>query len=440
MPSPAQAPNGVSFSFISVVAYLAIAIVAVLLLLVLFEPSLPYRTREPSWPVGSRHFVNFLSAIVNARLFSVGEVQVLNSGSAIYAAQLKDIRCARRSIHLEVYLFLRGSIAEEILAALIERARCGVAVRIVVDRLGSWSTPDRFFEPLRKAGGRAMWYQPIAWYTLKRFNNRTHRDILIVDGAAGFVGGVGVADFWVERKTPGCPWRDTALRVTGDFVKGLQTSFAENWLEASGEILPDEEFALDTEDQPAHLPPGSGMGLVVNSTPSAGRSTRARMLFQLLLAAARQSIQITSPYFVPDRSLMEELMRAAQRGVAVSVLTPGKFNNHPITRLASRRRYGKLLKAGVRIYEYSPAMIHAKVLIVDGEWGVLGSTNFDSRSFGLNDEVNVAVLAKSLAERLQADFERDLAASRRISLEEWRRRSPAEKVAATLGRLLERQE
>ena len=429
-----------SLSFISILASLAIAIVAVLLLLVLFEPSLPYRTTEPSAPVGSRQFVNFLSAIVNARLFCVGKVEVLNSGSSIYAAQLRDIRGAQRSIHLEVYLFLRGTVGEEMLAALIDRARAGVAVRIVVDRLGSWSTPDRYFEPLRKAGGKAMWYQPIAWYTLKRFNNRTHRDILIVDGAAGFVGGVGVADFWVDRKTPGSPWRDTALRVTGDFVKGLQTSFAENWLEASGEILPETEFSMEAQGQPAELPPGSGMGMVVNSTPSAGRSTRARMLFQLLLAAARKSIQITSPYFVPDRSLMEELVRAAKRGVAVSVLVPGKFNNHPITRLASRRRYGQLLEAGVCIYEYSPAMIHAKVLIVDGEWGVLGSTNFDSRSFGLNDEVNVAVLEKGLVARLQADFERDLASSRSITLEEWCRRSHAEKIAATFGRLLERQE
>ena len=178
---------------------------------------------------------------------------------------------------------------------------------------------------------------------------------------------------------------------------------------------------------------------MVNSTPSAGRSTRARMLFQILLASARESIQITSPYFLPDRSLMAELVRAARRGVRIEVLVPGAWNNHPITRLESRRRYGALLEAGVRIHEYQPSMIHAKVLVVDGQWTVLGSTNFDSRSFGLNDEVNVAILERELAARLQADFARDLTRSRAISLEEWRRRPFAERLAAALGRVIERQ-
>lgn len=420
------------------IASLAVLIVAALLLLVLFEPSLPYRAPERRMPVASPQFVNFLSAIVNARLFSPQSAEVLASGRAIYDAQLRDVRAARRSIHLEVYLFLRGSIGDEMLAALAERARAGVAVRIVVDSFGSLKTPGGYFDELRAAGGQMHWYQPLAWYTLKRLNNRTHRDLLIVDGRIGYVGGVGVADYWVDER-PGCPWRDTALRLTGDFVRGLQTSFAENWLETSGEILPEEEFSIPAREPPEVVPPGRGEGLVVNSTPSAGRSTRARMLFQILLASARESIQITSPYFLPDRSLMAELERAARRGVGITVLVPGAWNNHPVTRLASRRRYGALLEAGVRIHEYQPTMIHAKVLVVDGQWTVLGSTNFDSRSFGLNDEVNVAILDPKLAERLQADFAADLARSRAISLEEWRRRPFVEKLAAALGRVIDRQ-
>ena len=422
-----------------VLASLAVLILAALLLLVLFEPSLPYRTPERRMPVGSPQFVNFLSAIVNARLYSPERVEVLASGREIYEAQLRDIRGAQRSIHLEVYLFLRGRIGDEMLAALAESARAGVAVRIVVDRIGSLATPKGYFAALRAAGGRMLWYQPIAWYTLKRFNNRTHRDLLIIDGRIGYVGGVGVADYWIDEGAPGCPWRDTALRLTGDFVRGLQTSFAENWLETSGEILPEEEFSIPANEPPEVVPAGRGEGLVVNSTPSAGRSTRARMLFQILLASARESIQITSPYFLPDRSLMAELVRAARRGVRIEVLVPGAWNNHPITRLESRRRYGALLEAGVRIHEYQPSMIHAKVLVVDGQWTVLGSTNFDSRSFGLNDEVNVAILERELAARLQADFARDLTRSRAISLEEWRRRPFAERLAAALGRVIERQ-
>lgn len=423
-----------------IAALTAVVILTILFLLLLFEPNLPYHAAAPRMPIGSREYVNYLSAIVNARLFSVSDLTVLSTGEEVYAAEIAAIRGARHSIHLEVYLFLRGRAGDEMLAALIERARAGVTVRIVVDHIGSLATPNRYFAELRAAGGRVYWYQPIAWYTLKRFNNRTHRDLLIVDGEIGFVGGVGVADFWLGPAGVGRPWRDTMVRVTGDLVKGLQTSFAENWLESSGEILPDEEFAPTTAEEPHVLPPGSGLGLVVDSTPSAGRSTRARILFQVLLASARQSIQITSPYFVPDRSLSAELLRAAQRGVRVTVLTPGAWNNHPIARLASRRRYGKLLQGGIEIHEYQPAMIHAKVLIVDDTWCVLGSTNFDNRSFGINDEVNVAIMHTALGHRLQEDFVKDLALSRRITFEEWERRPVTERVLAVLGSVLERQE
>lgn len=395
---------------------------------------------EPSHnPLDSPPFVNYLSAIVNARLFAAGELEVLNSGDKIYAAALEAIRSAKRSVHLEVYLFLRGRAGDEALKALTERARAGVSVRIVVDRIGSLMTPKRYFDALRAAGGRVYWYQPVAWYTLKRFNNRTHRDILVVDGEVAFVGGVGIADFWLGPPGNGRPWRDTMVRVRGDLVKALQTSFAENWLEAVGEVLPEAEFALLTPDEPRVVPENHGLGMVVNSTPSAGRATQARLLFQILVASARQSIHICSPYFLPDRSLMAELERAARRGVPVTILTPGKWNNHPITRLASRRRYGRLLEAGATIHEYQPAMIHAKVFIVDRLWAVVGSTNFDNRSFGLNDEVNLAVLEKGFAAQLERDFEADLGKARAITLTEWRRRTHLERVLALGARVLERQ-
>ena len=417
----------------------AILIVAALVLLLLFEPGLPYRVAPSRERLDAPAFVNYLSAIVNARLFAAGELEVLNSGSAIYQAEMAAMHGARKSIHLEVYLFLRGRAGDEVLRCLTERARAGVAVRIVVDRIGSLMTPERYFDELRAAGGRVRWYQPIAWYTLKRFNNRTHRDILIVDGEVAFVGGVGVADYWIGPLGNGLPWRDTMVRVKGDLVRGLQTSFAENWLEAAGEVLPESEFALHEQPAPRLLSNGAGVGMVVNSTPSAGRSTRARLLFQILVASARESIRICSPYFLPDRSLLAELERAARRGVPVTVLTPGKWNNHPITRLGSRQRYGRLLKAGVKIHEYQPAMIHAKVFIVDALWAVVGSTNFDNRSFGLNDEVNLAVLERGLAARLERDFAADLEQSKAITLQEWQRRPYAERALALAGRLLERQ-
>src|SRR2546422_1572463 len=273
----------------------AVVVVALLFFLVLFEPGLPYRFTPPRHPIDSREFVNFLSAIVNARLFSAGDVRVLNSGASIYEAELAAIRGAKRSVHLEAYLFLRGKIAGEVLAALIERARAGVTVRLVVDRIGSLATPNRYFSELRAAGGKVYWYQPIAWYTLKRFNNRTHRDILVVDAEVAFVGGAGVADYWIGPAANNAPWRDTMLRVTGDLVKGLQTAFAENWLEAPGQILPEEEFLLSDAREPEIVPPGSALGMVINSTPSAGRPTRAGGLFQGPGARAKEPIQRWSP-------------------------------------------------------------------------------------------------------------------------------------------------
>ncbi|HXN15350.1 MAG TPA: phospholipase D-like domain-containing protein [Usitatibacter sp.] len=427
-------------NFFDLAAAAALLILTAFLLVLLFEPGLPYRLSMPRSPIDSARFVNFLSAIVNARLFYARGVEVLSSGEAIYAAQLEAIRGAKQSVHLEVYLFLRGTIGDQMLEALSERARSGVAVRLVVDRVGSLSTPTRYFDTLKNCGGQVRWYQPIAWYTLKRFNNRTHRDLLIVDGETGFIGGVGVADYWIGAREGGRPWRDTAVRLSGDLVKGLQTSFAENWLESAGEILSENEFLRPGDSEAQSVTSGPGVGMVVNSTPSAGRSTRARMLFRVLLASARESIDITSPYFLPDLSLTNELIGAVKRGVKVTVLMPGKWNNHPIARLASRRRYGTLLYGGIDIHEYQPTMIHAKVLIVDRTWSVVGSTNFDNRSFGLNDEVNVAILDADLAARLRADFVRDLELSRRITFEEWQRRSFTEKSLATLGRLLERQE
>lgn len=421
-----------------VVSLAAVVIVAVLIFLVLFEPTVAYRARRPAARIDSREFVNYLSAIVNARPLPPGEVGVLNDGEQVFAAELRAIREAKRSIHLEVYLFVRGRVAQEMLAALEERARSGVRVRVIVDRYGSLLTPKRYFDALLAAGGEVCWYQPIAWYTLKRLNNRTHRDVLVVDGEVAFVGGIGVADYWVGPRGRGRPWRDSMIQVSGPLAMGLQSSFAENWLEAAGEILPDAEFEAGPGAGEA-TPPGPEVALVVNSAPSEGRSTRARTLFQILVASARESIRIASPYFIPDRRLCAELVEAVRRGVSVTVLVPGRWNNHPLTRLASRRRYGQLLEGGVAIHEYQPAMMHAKILIVDHLWSVVGSTNFDNRSFGLNDEVNVAVLQKALAARLEADFAADLAESAAMTLEQWRRRALAERAFASVARLLERQ-
>ena len=423
-------------SAFNVIAIIAIAFLSLVLFLALFEPSLPYKiTRTPSAPIDSEEFLRIIEALSDAQVHPRNRVEVLTNGEVFYEAELDAISKARSSINIEAYIFQKGVVARRFVDALAERARAGVRVNIVLDAIGSFATWESYFKELSDAGGRVCWYHPLRWYTLPRINNRTHRELFIIDGEVGFIGGAGVADHWLVSK-PGRPrWRDTMFRVEGGAVTRLQATFAENWLEASGEILIGEEYF------PLCEAGGTASALVVDSSPTAGMSTRARMLYQTLLASAQESIQITTPYFLPDRSARREMVRAIrERGVEVKIITPGKNSDHLLTRRSSRRLYGDLLRAGAEIYEYDPAMIHAKTMMVDRVWSVVGSTNFDNRSFGLNDEVNLAAFDRELAERLGQDFRQDVAASHAVSYDEWRRRSVFERAHEWLGWILERQQ
>lgn len=418
-------------------SFAAIVVVIALLSVLLFEPGLAYRIDGDLPPCDSHASRGLVAALVDSPVMPATEVEVLTNGQAFYPAQLRAIEAARRSIHLEAYVFHRSAIADRFLAALQARARAGVKVRLVIDAVGSLATPDSYFTGLRRAGGEVAWYQPVRWHTLKRFNHRTHRELLVLDGATGFIGGAGVAAWWDNGGRAAAPWRDTMVCVHGPLASALQSSFAENWLESTGELLTapqDFPFCRAPAEPPAQA---AAHGLVVTSAPSAGKATRARMLFQLLLASARRSIRIASPYFLPDRSVLRELAAAVQRGVTVQIIVPGGLNNHPIARRASRRRYGALLRAGVHLHEFQPAMMHAKVMVVDQVWSVVGSTNFDNRSFGLNDEVNLAVQDPDLAQRLERAFENDLARCQSINVAAWRR-SAWERILAGAGALLER--
>jgi cardiolipin synthase len=423
-------------SAFNVIAIIAIAFLSLMLFLALFEPSLPYKiSRTSSVPIDSEEFIRIIEALSDAQVHPQTRVEVLTNGEVFYEAELDAISKARNSINIEAYIFQKGVIAGRFVHALAERARAGVEVNIVLDAIGSFATWDSYFKELTDAGGRVCWYHPLRWYTLPRINNRTHRELFIIDGEIGFMGGAGVADHWLVSK-PGRPrWRDSMFRVEGGAVTRLQATFAENWLEASGEILIGKDYFPFCEAG------GSASALVVDSSPTAGMSTRARMLYQTLLASAQESIHITTPYFLPDRSARREMVRAIkERGVEVKIITPGKNSDHLLTRRSSRRLYGELLRAGAEIYEYEPAMIHAKTMIVDRVWSVVGSTNFDNRSFGLNDEVNLAAFDRQLAERLAEDFRHDVAASHAVTYDEWRRRSIFERAHEWLGWILERQQ
>jgi cardiolipin synthase len=426
----------VSTTFV-VFAYLAIGAAALVIFVGLFGPGLRYKISATNADDNSSEsFLHTLEALTDSKVHHHLELSVLTNGSEFYEEELRRIGAATRSVNLEAYIFQRGAIAQRYIEALTERARAGVKVNVVLEALGSASTTNSYFREFKNAGGHLAWYNNARWNKLPYYNHRTHRELLIVDGRIGFIGGAGVADHWYRGHKGKPRWRDTMVRVEGGAVPNLQATFAENWLESYGEVLTGPDYF----PAPKECPSG-GAALVVNSTPSTGGSTRARMLFQMLLASAKKSIHITTPYFLPDRSMIDELLRAVrERGVEVRLLVPGRRSDHLLTRSSSRHAYGRLLQAGAEIFEYQPAMIHAKILLIDGLWGVVGSTNFDNRSFGLNDEVNLAVRYSSFVERLESDFVKDLAVSERVSYEQWRRRPVLEPAPELLGWVLERQQ
>jgi cardiolipin synthase len=431
-----RALSSMDVSGYDVLAIIAIAFLALMLVLALFEPGLPYKINTTSsLPPDSADFQRVLAALTDAQVHDSNRVEVLTDGGCFYEAELAAIRQAKHSINLEAYIFQKGEIARRFVTALSERARNGLRVNLVIDAIGSFATWQGFYQELLDAGGRVSWYHPIRWYMLPRINNRTHRELIIIDGEVGFLGGAGIADHWYKGKHRHPRWRDTMFRIEGPAVTALQSTFAENWLESSGELLTD----------PGYFPycdaGGDTVAMVINSSPTVGASTRARMLYQALLAAAQKSIHITTPYFLPDKSARDEMIRAMkERGVNLQIVTPGSHSDHLLTRTSSRRLYGKLLRNGAHIFEYQPAMIHTKTMIIDGLWSVVGSTNFDNRSFGLNDEVNLAARDEKLATRLEEDFARDISDSREVTYEAWRRRSILERSQEWLGWLLERQQ
>lgn len=434
-----------SFAFTTSTWFLVVAVIAIigqslLLVLALFEPGLDYKIEaHPDAPLDSEDFERMLEALTDAQIHCGNRIEVLTNGEVYYEAELAAIRAAERNINLEAYIFKKGEVGRRFVEALTERARAGVEVRLVLDTIGSFRSWESYFERLRAAGGQVAWYHPFRWYTLPRINNRTHRELIIIDGRIGFIGGSGFADQWLIDRKKSPRWRDTMFRVEGETVASLQSTFAENWLEASGEILAGSNFFPKLE--PVENADMDEAAMVVNSSPSLGRSTRARILYQMLLASADRSICITTPYFIPDKSARAELVRAIrERGVEVKIIAPNKRTDQALVRSTSRRLYGELLKAGAKIYEYQPSMIHAKTLIIDDLWAVVGSTNFDNRSFGLNDEVNLAAFDPHLCARLREDFERDLSNSREVSLDEWRKRPLFERGYEQVGRLLERQQ
>jgi len=419
-----------------IAAIISLLAICVMIVVGLFAPGLRYSLVNPiALPIDSPAFLNELEPLVNSEITRNNQIEVIENGDHFYPAELEAMRQARHSINIESYIFHKGRLTDEVLGVLTDRARAGVHVNLVLDAAGSFSTHKSYFKKLKEAGGKVDWYHRLRLHNWFQDNNRTHREITLIDGATAFVGGAGYADWWRYGTKSEPRWRDTMIRIQGDAARGVQGTFLENYLEASGRILDGEDYFPQSIGDP-----GKTTALVITSTPSTGGSTRARVLFQTLIAGARKSIYITTPYFLPDRSMMNELVHAAQRGIIVNVIVPGKHDDHALTRSAGRSDYGALLKAGANVYEYEPTMIHAKIAIFDGIWSVVGSTNLDNRSFGINDEINVAVLDPKIASRLTQDFQEDASHSKNVTLEAWKRRPLSERLMEMVGWIFEREQ
>ena len=403
-----------------------------LVLVFLFTPGINYHLARRT-SVHADDFLYTLQSTCQAALHHGNRVTVLTNGEQFYPAMLDAVRSATRSINLECYIFQPGRMADQFIEALSDRARLGVNVTMVVDAIGSFNLWGRPLRRLRSAGCRVESYQRMEWHRQARLNNRTHRELLIVDGRVAFVGGAGIADWWAYPRKRSPPWRDTMVRLEGPIVAALQGVAAENWLECCGEIMTGADYFPNLDAA------GETTAFVIKSSPS-DRATASRVAFQLLMEGADHHVRISTPYFLPDRALRRALINLARRGVAVDVIVPGRHTDQRWVRLASRRMWGQLLGAGVRIHEYRAAMTHNKALIVDELWVVLGTTNIDNRSFEHNDEINVAMRDPEVARRLLKDYQQDRLDAEEITLERWQRRPLWEKIVGPFIWILERQQ
>jgi cardiolipin synthase len=372
------------------------------------------------YPVSDPRFARSMSVLLGPPLVAGNRVETLLNGDQIFPAMLQAIREARRTINFETYIYWSGNVGKEFAEALSERARAGVKVHILIDWVGSQKMDAELLEQMAKAGADIRKYHELHWYTLDRLNNRTHRKLLVTDGRVGFTGGVGIADEWSGHAQDKDHWRDTHYRLEGPAVAHMQAAFHENWLKVSGEVLHGDEYL------PALEPAGPLPAQMFTSSPEGG-SESMHLMYLLSVAAAAETIDLSMAYFVPDDLALQALVDARRRGVRVRIVMPGPITDAKPVRRASRALWGEILRAGAELYEYQPTMYHCKVLVVDGLWVSVGSTNFDNRSFKLNDEANLNVLDREFALRQTKDFEDDLEKSRRVTYEEWLNRPWTEK-------------
>lgn len=355
-----------------------------------------------------------LAGVTGGTVHENNEAEVFQNGDLIEAMML-EIERARHSVHFETFVWTKGVLERDFVGLLCKKVQRGVKVRVVIDAVGARGADRRQLKKLRDHGVELAEYHPISLFNLRRFNNRTHRKLLIVDGEVAFTFGHGIRDRWLGHAEDRYHWRDTGVRLRGPVVCSLQSIFVQDWIEAS-RTVPFERGCFVK---------GTGCGHVsahVVSSSSRGGHSSVALLYMLAIASARHEIIIQNPYFTPDLVVPELLCKMVEKGVAVHLMVPGKWTDSHFVRRAGQHLYRQLLAAGVRLYEFEPALLHQKIVVIDGVWSHIGTTNFDARSLALNAEIGVGLLDKNIARELKHAFEHDLKRSRELTLEDWERR------------------
>ncbi|RPH76511.1 MAG: cardiolipin synthase B [Candidatus Rokuibacteriota bacterium] len=380
----------------------------------------------PALRLGEPSFFPTLEAYAGAPIVGGNTVEILLNGEHIFPAVLAGIRSAQRTITYAQYYYADGPVARDIAEALAERCRAGVGVNVLLDAFGSLSIPGEYLAIMRASGCHVVWFRPLSQYVFRRYYHRNHRRILVVDGRVGFTGGAGVSRKWMGNGRTEDHWRDTDVRVEGPVVEYMQAAFVEQWLEATGMVLGGEAyFPRPIESR------GQVHAQVARSSPASGSAAMYTTLL-LALSSARTSVLVTNPYFVLDHRMQDAVLRTVRRGVRVAVLVPAVID-HNIVRQASRAQFGELLQAGVEIYEYAPALLHAKTIAIDGVWATIGSTNLDNLSFAVNDELNLFFYDRDVAQQLERIFMDDVQVSRRITYEAWKNRGVGARLLEMLA-------
>jgi cardiolipin synthase A/B len=407
---------------------LAIVVLTILMWSVKREPHTQLSVKNPG---ELRVLLPSIAGLTHSTLESGNSMQVLQNGVQFFPALLRDISAARESVHIESFIWYDGKLARQMAGALAQKAKQGVEVRVLVDASGGRQLKGDVKEMLERAGVKVAHFHPLRISNLGRMNNRDHRKLMIIDGRIGYIGGFCIADEWMGDARHKKEFRDTGLRVTGPVVNRLQGAFAENWIEETGEIPGGDKYF------PKIAPTGATTAHVAYTSPD-GSVSAVQILYYMAIKAARREILIQNPYLLPDAEAIAALEDAVRRGVDVRIMVPSDdATDSPIVQHASHHHFGTLLRRGVRIFEYQKTLLHQKVIVVDGLWSCVGSTNFDDRSFQLNDEVSMGIIDPAVAGQLREAFFRDVRHARERKFDEWKNRGAWHKTVdgvAYLGR------